>query len=151
MQYCTLAIQFLLIRSNMFVAGHQNWNWCFYRDGTMEFEVRVTGIVQVYIVKDNELTAYGTPVVKNVNVYYHQRLFFLRFDPMVDDFYNPVLETGVLATPSPLGSTEIINRCSHAQPMCGIMDKGDCSTFLAWQVGLASCWAHLEAILGDYG
>ena len=54
--YFMLAIQFFLIRSNMFLAGPQNRDLRFYQGGAMEFEVRITGTLQVYTMKDNEPT-----------------------------------------------------------------------------------------------
>lgn len=80
------------------------WNYRFYQDGTVEFEVRLTGILQVYVKADNEANPYGTTVAKNVNAHYHQHLFCLRVDPMVDGLLNSVLETDVVPSPEPTGS-----------------------------------------------
>ena len=44
----------------MFLVDYQNWNLRFYHRGRMEFKVRLTSILQICIVKDNEPTAYGT-------------------------------------------------------------------------------------------
>lgn len=82
------------------------WNYRFYQDGSIEFEVRLTGILQIYIKADNELNKYGTTVAKNVNAHYHQHLFSLRLDPMVDGLSNSVVETDVLAVDADTGSPE---------------------------------------------
>lgn len=80
------------------------WNFRFYQDASVEFEVRLTGILQVYVSKDGEANPYGTTVAKNVNAHYHQHLFSLRVDPMVDGLHNSVIETDVHAVPDPVGS-----------------------------------------------
>lgn len=82
------------------------WNYRFYQDGSIEFEVRLTGILQVYVKGDNEANPYGTTVAKNVNAHYHQHLFSLRVDPMVDGLNNSVLEMDVVPVSAPTGSDE---------------------------------------------
>ncbi|EJD00280.1 peroxisomal copper amine oxidase [Fomitiporia mediterranea MF3/22] len=82
------------------------WNYRFYQDGTVEFEVRLTGILQVYVGADNEANPYGTTVAKNINAHYHQHLFSLRVDPMVDGLSNSMLELDVVPAPGPTGSDE---------------------------------------------
>lgn len=82
------------------------WNYRFYQDGSVEFEVRLTGILQVYVKADGELNKYGTTVGKNVNAHYHQHLFSLRVDPMIDGLRNSVEETDVVAVEPDVGSPE---------------------------------------------
>ncbi|KAI5116906.1 hypothetical protein M0805_000801 [Coniferiporia weirii] len=82
------------------------WNYRFYQDGTVEFEVRLTGILQVYVKDNNEANPYGTEVAKGVNAHYHQHLFSLRVDPMIDGLNNSVLEVDVVPEPSPVGSAD---------------------------------------------
>ncbi|KAL5521964.1 AMO1 [Sanghuangporus sanghuang] len=82
------------------------WNYRFYQDGTVEFEVRLTGILQVYVKADNEANPYGTTIARNVNAHYHQHLFCLRVDPMVDGLFNSVLEIDVAPESALTGSKE---------------------------------------------
>jgi len=80
------------------------WNYYFYQDGTIELEIRLTGILQVYVGADGEPNPYGTTVAPNVNAHYHQHIFSVRVDPMVDGLFNSVVETDILPSPHPTGS-----------------------------------------------
>ncbi|KAL0951982.1 hypothetical protein HGRIS_008635 [Hohenbuehelia grisea] len=82
------------------------WNYHFYQDGSVEFEIRLTGILQVYVSKDGEPSPYGTIVAPNVNAHYHQHMFCVRVDPMIDGLNNTVIESDILPLPdAPTGST----------------------------------------------
>lgn len=80
------------------------WNYLFYQDGTIEVEVRLTGMLQTYVSKPDEPNPYGTTVAPQINAQYHQHIFNFRVDPMVDGLQNSVVETDVVPSPSPLGS-----------------------------------------------
>jgi len=80
------------------------WNYFFYQDGTIEFEIRLTGILQVYVAGPNEPTPYGTRVAPGLNAHFHQHLFSVRIDPMVDGLLNSVVETDVLPASADYGS-----------------------------------------------
>ncbi|KAF8633538.1 hypothetical protein AX15_001342 [Amanita polypyramis BW_CC] len=82
------------------------WNYLFYQDGSIEFEVRLTGILQVYVTKDGEPNPYGTTVAPGINAHYHQHLFCVRVDPMIDGLRNSLVETDILPLPdAPTGSS----------------------------------------------
>ncbi|CAL1702502.1 unnamed protein product [Somion occarium] len=76
----------------------------FYQDGNVELEIRLTGMLQVYVKGDNEPNPFGTTVAPGLNAQYHQHLFSLRLDPMVDGLQNTVVETDVLPLNAPTGS-----------------------------------------------
>jgi len=76
----------------------------FYQDGTIELEVRLTGILQLYVKGDDEPNVFGTTVAPGINAQYHQHLFSLRVDPMVDGLKNTVVETDILPLDAPTGS-----------------------------------------------
>ncbi|KAG2022643.1 copper amine oxidase [Coprinopsis cinerea AmutBmut pab1-1] len=80
------------------------WNFLFYQDGSIEFEVRLTGILLVAPLKDGEPTPFGTTVAPNVNGFYHQHAFSIRVDPMIDGLNNSVVESDVLPLEAPTGS-----------------------------------------------
>ena len=82
------------------------WNYHFYQDGSIDSEIKLTGILQTYVARENEPNPYGTTVVPGVNAQYHQHIFSMRVDPMVDGLANSVLETDVVQSPDPLGSAE---------------------------------------------
>jgi len=77
----------------------------FYQDGSVEFEVRLTGILQVYVSADGEPSPYGTLVAPNVNAHYHQHMFCLRVDPIIDGLENTVVESDIYPLVAPTGST----------------------------------------------
>jgi primary-amine oxidase len=53
------------------------FNYMFYQDGSIEMEIRLTGILQVYIAADGEQSPYGTVVAPNINAHYHQHIVSL--------------------------------------------------------------------------
>jgi len=82
------------------------FNYMFYQDGSIELEIRLTGILQVYIAADGEKTPYGTAVAPNISAHYHQHIFSIRVDPMVDGLHNSLVETDITPSPFPTGSAE---------------------------------------------
>lgn len=81
------------------------WNYNFYQDGTIEIDIRLTGILQVYV-GTNVPNPHGTTVAPNVDAHYHQHTFCYRIDPMVDGLKNTVIESDVLSLEAPAGSKE---------------------------------------------
>ena len=80
-------------------------NYYFYQDGSIEFEIRLTGILQVCVARDNAPDPYGINVAPNVKAQYHQHVFSIRVDPMIDGLNNSVIETDVVPLPdAPTGS-----------------------------------------------
>jgi primary-amine oxidase len=74
-------------------------------DGSIEFEIRLTGILQVYAGGDNGLNPFGTMVAPGVLAQYHQHLFSVRIDPMIDGIKNSVVESDIVPLPNaPTGS-----------------------------------------------
>ncbi|KAH8835989.1 copper amine oxidase [Flagelloscypha sp. PMI_526] len=76
----------------------------FYQDGNVEFDIKLTGILQVYVKAEGEPTPYGTEVAPGINAHYHQHLFSLRVDPMIDGLANSLVETDVVPVPDLPGS-----------------------------------------------
>ncbi|PPQ79394.1 hypothetical protein CVT25_002664 [Psilocybe cyanescens] len=82
------------------------WNYHFYQDGSIEFEIRLTGILSVYLSKDGEPNPYGTTVAPNINGHYHQHMFSVRVDPMIDGLKNTVIESDILPLDAQTGSKD---------------------------------------------
>jgi primary-amine oxidase len=82
------------------------WNYYFYQDGSIEFEIRLTGILQTYVAGPNEPAPYATRVAPGIHAHLHQHLFSVRVDPMIDGLLNSVIETDVLPTTAEYGSPE---------------------------------------------
>ncbi|KAH0591411.1 hypothetical protein H2248_001488 [Termitomyces sp. 'cryptogamus'] len=82
------------------------WNYHFYQDGSIELEIRLTGILNVYVADKDEPSPYGTLVAPGINSQNHQHLFSVRIDPMIDGLYNSVVESDTIPIPNaPTGST----------------------------------------------
>ncbi|KAF8754266.1 amine oxidase [Rhizoctonia solani] len=80
--------------------------WNFYLDGTVELETRLTGILNVYTLAEGEQATFGTQVAPRINAQYHQHLFSIRVDPMVDGINNTVIESDIKPYPYATGSAE---------------------------------------------
>jgi len=87
-------------------AAEYVWNYHFYQDGSIDSEIKLTGILQTYVARENEPNPYGTTVAPQINAQYHQHIFSFRIDPMVDGLANSVLETDVIPSSAPVGSPE---------------------------------------------
>lgn len=62
--------------------------WSFYQDGTIGYEIKLTGELSTNLVspgEDPSAPEYGTLVAKGVNAQYHQHMFSARIDMAVDD------------------------------------------------------------------
>ncbi|KAH6917114.1 peroxisomal copper amine oxidase [Coprinopsis sp. MPI-PUGE-AT-0042] len=80
------------------------WNYYFYQDGSIEFEIRLTGILLVAPLAQGEPNPYGMTVAPGINALYHQHLFSLRIDPMIDGLQNTVIESDIVPLNAPTGS-----------------------------------------------
>lgn len=81
--------------------------WNLHTDGNIECEIKLTGILNLYVLGQGESTGgFGTQVAPRVNAHYHQHLFSLRIDPHIDGPNNSVLEQSIQALPFPTGSDE---------------------------------------------
>ncbi|ORX47151.1 hypothetical protein DM01DRAFT_1327156 [Hesseltinella vesiculosa] len=76
----------------------------FYQDGTFEYEVKATGELNTHVLAEDETPeGYGTLVAPQVNAQYHQHIFTMRIDPMIDGFNNTVGQVDVKRVPYPTG------------------------------------------------
>ncbi|MEM9613988.1 MAG: primary-amine oxidase [Actinomycetota bacterium] len=73
--------------------------WYFYLDGTIQLEVKLTGIIGVSVVPDGQGTDTSPLVAPGISSPIHQHLFCVRIDPSLDGFDNSVVETNIEATP----------------------------------------------------
>ena len=81
------------------------YNYNFYTDGSVQLEVRLTGVLNLYLKQAGEAEAnpYGVEVAPSVNAHVHQHLFSLRLDPMIDGVENTVMQSDIVQTPHPTG------------------------------------------------
>ncbi|KAF8340462.1 copper amine oxidase [Cantharellus anzutake] len=92
------------------IATVANYEYCFYynfyQDGTIELETRLTGVLNVYVTGKDEPSPHGSIVAPQIQAQYHQHIFSLRLDPMIDGLDNSVLESNLHQLDAPTGSTE---------------------------------------------
>lgn len=91
-------------RSDHIAITEYIWNYYFYQDGNIELEIRLTGILQVYVQGDGDSNPFGATIAPGINAQYHQHIFSVRVDPMIDGLRNTLVETDVLPLDAPTGS-----------------------------------------------
>ena len=74
--------------------------WSLYQDGTIELEVKATGIVQTGYVAEGEQPAHGARLGPNLYAPHHQHFFCVRLDPTIDGDRNQVTEVDTVADPT---------------------------------------------------
>jgi primary-amine oxidase len=74
--------------------------WYFYQDGTIQMEVKLTGIMNSTGLKPGEAPRYGTEVAPQVNAPNHQHFFGARLDFSVDGEDNTVHEVNTRSVPT---------------------------------------------------
>lgn len=73
--------------------------WYFYQDGTIEFEVKLTGILSTGALPSDTQSKYGTLVAPQLYAPNHQHFMCVRLDMMVDGLNNSVYEVHSEAEP----------------------------------------------------
>jgi primary-amine oxidase len=73
--------------------------WYFQQDGTIEAEIKLTGIVSTGAAAPGEPTPHATLIAPGLTAPYHQHFFNVRMDMMVDGLRNSVVEVDTEAVP----------------------------------------------------
>ncbi|KAI0464345.1 hypothetical protein LJB42_001956 [Komagataella kurtzmanii] len=98
-----------LIVSQIFTAANYEYclYWNFHQDGTIGLDVKLTGILNTYVLADGEDAGpWGTQVYPLVNAHNHQHLFALRVHPRIDGDGNSIGMSDGTAYEAPIGSKE---------------------------------------------
>ncbi|KAL0262285.1 peroxisomal copper amine oxidase [Diplodia seriata] len=98
-----------LIISQIFTAANYEYcvYWIFHQDGTIQLEIKLTGILNTYACNPGEdLRGWGTEVYPGVNAHNHQHLFCLRLDPNIDGPNNTVVVADAVRGEGAVGSPE---------------------------------------------
>ena len=74
--------------------------WYFYQDGTIQMEVKLTGIMNTMALKPGESPRYGTEVAPRLNAPNHQHFFNARLDLDIDGEANTAQEVNTRSVPS---------------------------------------------------
>ncbi|MDQ6603019.1 MAG: primary-amine oxidase [Chloroflexota bacterium] len=73
--------------------------WYFYQDGAIEYEVKLTGVINTGALPPGETRKYGTMVAPQLYAPNHQHFFNVRLDMTVDGPANSVYEVHTVAEP----------------------------------------------------
>jgi primary-amine oxidase len=88
--------------------------WYFYADGTIQYEIKLTGIISNGAVRDGDKPKHGVVVAPGIYGPHHQHFFCVRLDMMVDGIGNSVSECESEALPpgddNPYGNAWIVKR-----------------------------------------
>ncbi|MGQ0434615.1 MAG: primary-amine oxidase [Microthrixaceae bacterium] len=92
-----------LVVSSISTVGNYEYGfyWYFYQDGSMELEVKLTGIMSTKAMADGDRSPYSPAIAPGLAAPVHQHLFCARLDFDVDGPGNEVHETNV--EPAPAG------------------------------------------------
>lgn len=95
-----------LIVSSISTVGNYTYAfyWSFHLDGTIDLQIRLTGMLNTYVCNEDEDTGrFGTKVYPGVNAQNHQHLFCMRIDPEIDGSANSVAMVDGVSSPLPIG------------------------------------------------
>jgi primary-amine oxidase len=88
-----------LVVSSIATAGNYDYGffWYFYLDGSIEMEVKLTGIVTTIAVQPGDVPTHATRITAELAAPNHQHLFCARLDLDVDGTINSIYEIDVEA------------------------------------------------------
>jgi primary-amine oxidase len=66
--------------------------WSFYQDGTIEMEVKLTGMLNTGALNPGETSKYGNLLAPQLNAIHHQHFFNFRIDTQLDGMKNSIVE-----------------------------------------------------------
>jgi primary-amine oxidase len=87
--------------------------WYLYQDGTIEYEVKLSGVISNGVVAEGQKPEYGVVVAPGVYGPHHQHFFNVRLDMAVDGTTNRVYE--VTPTADPEGPDNIVGNAWRAK------------------------------------
>ena len=90
-----------LVVSTIATVGNYEYGlyWYFHLDGTIEFDMKATGIINTVACPPGQPSKYGTEVLPGVEGQIHQHIFCARLDMAVDGDRNSVVECNTYAEP----------------------------------------------------
>jgi primary-amine oxidase len=91
----------LVISQFMTLANYDyGFFWYLYQDGTIECEVKLTGIMSMGAVSEGELPRHGAMIAPGLYAPHHQHFFNARLDMAVDGEFNTVVEVDSVPLPA---------------------------------------------------
>jgi len=91
-----------MVVSSIATVGNYEYGffWYFYLDGTIQAEVKLTGIIQTQAVRPGERVPYANPVTPELAGPHHQHVFSYRLDFTLDGAANAVYEVDAVPVPT---------------------------------------------------
>jgi primary-amine oxidase len=74
--------------------------WYFYQDGSIQCEIKLTGILNTTALAPGETSKHGTEIAPRLNAPFHQHIFAARLVPSVDGPNNSVVEVNSMGVPT---------------------------------------------------
>ena len=74
--------------------------WYFYQDGSIQCEIKLTGIMNTTALAPGETSKYGMEIAPQLNAPFHQHIFAARLVPSVDGPNNSVVEVNSIGVPT---------------------------------------------------
>ncbi len=104
-----------LVVSSIATVGNYEYGffWYLYLDGTIQFEIKLTGIANTAALAPGTKRKYGTLVAPGLYAPIHQHIFNVRLDMAVDGAENQVYEVNTLA--EPIGPDNPFGNACYAQ------------------------------------
>ncbi|UGS34540.1 primary-amine oxidase [Capillimicrobium parvum] len=105
-----------LVISTIVTVGNYEYGyfWYLYTDGTIEYEVKLTGVISTGAVAPGQRPRHGTLVAPGLYGPHHQHFFCVRLDMAVDGVQNTVVEVDSEPLPpgpdNPLGTAWVTKR-----------------------------------------
>jgi primary-amine oxidase len=78
--------------------------WYFYQDGSIQCEIKLTGIMNTTALPPGEKSPYGMEIAPQLNAPFHQHIFAARLVPSVDGPNNSVVEVNSVGVPTGPGN-----------------------------------------------
>ncbi|PGH09026.1 hypothetical protein AJ79_05821 [Helicocarpus griseus UAMH5409] len=132
-----------LVISHIFTAANYEYciYWIFHQDGTLQLDIKLTGILNTYAMNPDEDThGWGTEVYPGVNAHNHQHLFCLRVDANVDGPNNTVFQVDAARGAGEVGSAEnkygnafYAKKTKYTTPLEAMADY-DGATSRTWEI-----------------
>ncbi len=90
-----------MVVSSIATVGNYEYGfyWYFYLDGTIQAEVKLTGIIQTQAVPPGTRVPYANPVTPELAGPNHQHMFCFRLDMCLDGVANSVYEVDAIGVP----------------------------------------------------
>ena len=73
--------------------------WYFYQDGTIQFEIKLTGVLSLGATHEGEKRKYGTMIAPLLYAPNHQHFFNVRLDFAIDGSKNSVQQLDIVGSP----------------------------------------------------